>query len=164
MKEDYIVEKLKAFNQRLKEEEEKFKFLRNELARIVETKEQYKGLVKKLKDLDEFKENLDMEIRRENQKRIDETINQAIEKVEREINNSLKSEQKRLDALLSELRDQITEVRGVKDQVRKNKNQAIFDEHLCTILIEELVRERVLSHEEAERIAKRAAIRAKKKE
>jgi len=51
MKEDYIIEKLKAFDQRLKEEEEKFKFLRNELARIVETKEQYKDLVKKLKDL-----------------------------------------------------------------------------------------------------------------
>ncbi len=164
MKEDYILEKLKAFDNRLKEEEEKFKFLRNELARIVETKEQYKGLVKKLKDLDEFKENLDVKIRRENQKRIDETTNEAIEKVNREIKNSLKSEQKRIDSLLEKLKEQITEVSGIKDQVRKNKNQAIFDEHLCTILIEELVRERVLSHEEAERIAKRAAIRAKKKE
>ncbi len=164
MKEDYIVEKLKAFDQRLKEEEEKFKFLRNELARIVETKQQYKDLVKKLKDLDEFKESLDVEIRRENQKRIDETVSQAVEKVEREMKNSLKSEQKRIDSLLDSLEEQITEVVGVKDQVRKNKNQAIFDEHLCTILIEELVRERVLSHEEAERIAKRAAIRAKKKE
>jgi len=164
MKEDYIIEKLKAFDQRLKEEEEKFKFLRNELARIVETKEQYKDLVKKLKDLDEFKENLDVEIKRENQKRIDQTIRETIEKVDREMKNSLKSEQKRLQSLFEQLEAQMTEVSGIKDQVRKNKNQAVFDEHLCTILIEELVRERVLSHEEAERIAKRAAIRAKKKE
>ena len=164
MKEDYILEKLKAFDNRLKEEEEKFKFLRNELARIVETKEQYKVLVKKLKDLDEFKENLDIQIKRENQKRIDDTIDAALEKVDREIKNSLKAEQKRLNGLLEKLKEQITEVSGIQDQVRKNKNQAIFDEHLCTILIEELVRERVLSHEEAERIAKRAAIRAKKKE
>ena len=56
---------------------------------------------------------------------------------------------------------QIKEIDELKNLVSTSTKNAIYTQQLCTIIMEELIRERVFSKEKVEIIGKRASIRSK---
>jgi hypothetical protein len=62
---------------------------------------------------------------------------------------------------MNKISTQLQQIEVVNELALKNSENVVFTEHLCNLLMEELVRERIFSKEKIEILSKRASIRAK---
>ena len=164
MKEGYLQNKIRELDYKLKQQLELAEHLERQLQMIIDSKKEYKALFNKLKNLDKFKDSILKEIAKENKIKIQSIIDQSNEIINKHIHdaveNSFKKVKKYVDGAIEQLQDTSFD----KELVLKNSKNILFNEQLCILLMEELVRERILSNEKVDILTKRASIRAKKLE
>jgi conjugal transfer/entry exclusion protein len=164
MKEGYLQNKIRELDYKLKQQMELAEHLNKELQMFIDSKKEYKGLFNKLKELDKFKEKTLKEINKQNKIEIKSNMDQSHEIIDKHIHESVeKSVQKvktYVDKEIAKSKDKEIDI----NLVSKNSKSIYFNEQLSELLIEELIKERIISNERAEIIKKRASIRAKEQE
>lgn len=164
MKEGYLQNKIRELDYKLKQQLELAEHLERQLQMIIDSKKEYKVLFNKLKDLDKFKDRVLKEIAKENKIKIQSIIDQSNEIINKHIHDAVENSFKKVKKYVDKAVDQSKDVRFDKDLVLKNSKKILLNKQLCILLMEELVRERILSNEKVDILTKRAPIRAKKQE
>ena len=162
MKEGYIQGKIQEFDYKLKQQIELIEYLKNELQLFQLSKKEQKDLVKKLRDIDKLKDEIILDIKKENKKILDtsfkeskdivnklvsKTVEKSIEKIKHHIDRSIEETKNELD---------------IEKILSKYNQRVLMVENLCQIILEELVNQRVISSERMKIIQKRAEIRTRK--
>ena len=164
MKEGYLQNKIRELDYKLKQQMEMAEHLNKELQLVIDSKKQYKGLFNKIKDLDKFKEKTLKEINKQNKIEIKSIMDQSqklIDKqVQKAVENSYQKVKTYVDREIAKSKDKEFDI----NLVLKNSKSIYFNEQLSELLIDELIKERIISNERAEIIKKRASIRAKERE
>jgi hypothetical protein len=159
MKEGYLQEKLREFDYKLKQQMNLLQQMEKELDLLFTSKKELKSLIKKLKDLETFKDTLYRDLKKANADELQTTIKKTQKLVTKTMTDELKKNLGDLTKQIEKTTEQLETVEIMLDQVQKNTKQSIYTKHLCDLLIEELLKERVLSNERAEILSKRASIR-----
>jgi len=149
---------------KLKQQLELAEHLNRQLQLIIDTKKDYKAIFNKLKDLDKFKDKILKEIIKENRIKIQSIINESAEIINKHLQESVEYNNEKIKSYIDKKIDQLKDKLIEKELILKNSKNILFNEQLCLILLEELVRERIFSNERVEIIQKRALIRAKKQD
>ena len=161
MKEGYLQGKIRELDYKLKQQMEAAEQLEKNLQRIIVSEKEQKKLFNQLKEVYEFKEDMIKKLEIENKKEIKSDINKAKESLNKKIEDTIEKNFEKLQKQLDKIINQLQDLSAVKDIALKNSKNIVFTEHLCNLLMEELVRERIFSNEKVEILSKRASIRAK---
>ena len=164
MKEGYLQNKIRELDYKLKQQLELAEHLERQLQMIIDSKKEYKALFNKLKNLDKFKDSILKEIAKENKIKIQSIIDQSNEIINKHIHDAVENNFKKVKKYVDRAIEQFQDTSFDKELVLKNSKNILFNEQLCILLMEELVRERILSNEKVDILTKRASIRAKKLE
>jgi len=164
MKEGYLEIKIRELDYKLKQQLELAEHLERQLQMIIDSKKEYKALFNKLKNLDKFKDSILKEIAKENKIKIQSIIDQSNEIINKHIHDAVENSFKKVKKYVDRAIEQFQDTSFAKELVLKNSKNILFNEQLCILLMEELVRERILSNEKVDILTKRASIRAKKLE
>ncbi|MCK4415632.1 MAG: hypothetical protein KAU84_00620 [Thermoplasmatales archaeon] len=164
MKEGYLQNKIRELDYKLKQQLELAEHLERQLQMIIDSKKEYKALFNKLKNLDKFKDSILKEIAKENKIKIQSIIDQSNEIINKHIHDAVENSFKKVKKYVDGVIEQFQDTSFDKELVLKNSKNILFNEQLCILLMEELVRERILSNEKVDILTKRASIRAKKLE
>lgn len=164
MKEGYLQNKIRELDYKLKQQLELAEHLERQLQMIIDSKKEYKALFNKLKNLDKFKDSILKEIAKENKIKIQSIIDQSNEIINKHIHDTVENSFKKVKKYVDRAIEQFQDTSFDKESVLKNSKNILFNEQLCILLMEELVRERILSNEKVDILTKRASIRAKKLE
>ena len=164
MKEGYLQNKIRELDYKLKQQLELAEHLERQLQLIIDSKKEYKTLFNKLKNLDKFKDYILKEIAKENKIQIQSIIDQSNEIINKHIHDAVENNFKKVKKYVDRAIEQFQDTSFDKELVLKNSKNILSNEQLCILLMEELVRERILSNEKVDILTKRASIRAKKLE
>lgn len=164
MKEGYLQNKIRELDYKLKQQLELAEHLERQLQMIIDSKKEYKAFINKLKNLDKFKDRIQKEIAKENKVKIQSIIDQSDEIIDKHIHDAVENSFKKVKKYVDRAIEQFQDARFDKELALKNSKNIIFNEQLCILLMEELIRERILSNEKVDILTKRASLRAKKRE
>ncbi len=163
MKEGYLQEKMREFDYKLKQQMDLAKQLDKHLERIIVSEKEQKKMFKKLKDLDNYKEEIKKEIDKEIREELKEYKKQSKEVIYNRINDAVEKKLGELQKQMDQLQIDLAEIKELQSQVFQATKKSIYSEQLSDILVEELIKERVFSREKTEIITKRAKIRTNDK-
>ena len=107
-----------------------------------------KELIKKLKDLEEFKEYILKQIREDNQKIIEDEVESISKKIEKNIDSLVKDKTKELDKILDYLREREKDIKQQNEMIIQNKNKVNYLLKHNNFLMMKLVNKGVLSDRE----------------
>jgi len=164
MKEGYIQLKISELNERLQKIEELLKFEDNKLKLLDEKFAEYKYLIKKLKDIQNFKEESLKEIKAENEKLITEEINRISNKLQKILNEHVSSKSNKINETLTFLKKQEKELAEYEERIKEHtKNITFLLEH-NEFLMMKLVNKSILTGFEVTEMQRRATKKANKTE
>ena len=163
MKEGYLQEKMREFDYKLKQQMDLAKQLDKHLERVIVSEKEQKKMFKKLKDLDNYKEEIKKEIDKEIREELKEYKKQSKEVIYNRINDAIEKKLGELQKQMNQLQIDLAEIKELQSQVFQATKKSVYSEQLSDILVEELIKERVFSREKTEIITKRAKIRTKDK-
>jgi len=163
MKEGYLQEKMREFDYKLRQQMELAEQLDKHLERVIVSEKEQKKMFKKLKELDDYKEEIKNEIDKEIRDDLKKYKNQSKETILNKIDDAIEKNVGVLQRQMNDLKTELLEIKQLKDLVLQANKNAIHSEQLAALLIEELVRERVFSREKIDIISKRAEIRTREK-
>lgn len=154
---------MREFDYKLQQQMDLAKQLDKHLDRIIVSEKEQKKMFKKLKDLDNYKEEIKKEINREIKDELKAYKNQSKETIRKKVDDTIEKKLGELQRQMDELKTELMEIKELKDLVLQANRNAIYSEQLSNLLVEELVRERVFSREKTDIITKRASIRTREK-
>jgi len=161
LKEGYLQEKIRELDFKLKQQMALAEQLDKHLQRIIVSEKEQKKLFNKLKKLDEYKDEIRKDLEMKNKKEIKSSIDKSKEIINKKIDDAIEKHLGKIQKQMDEISNKLKQIETVKDLAFKNSENVVFTEHLCNLIMEELVRERVFSKEKIEILSKRASIRAK---
>ena len=161
VKEGYLQEKIRELDFKLKQQMALAEQLDKHLQRVIVSEKEQKKMFKKLKQLDEFKETLVKDIEQKNRKEITQSITQSKEVIIRKIDDAIEKNFGQLTKQMEALSDRLSQLESYHSYLERLAKQVCYSEHLCNLIMEELVRERIFTNEKIEILSKRASIRAK---
>lgn len=159
MKEGYLQEKMREFDYKLKQQMELAEQLDKHLQRIIVSEKEQKKMFKKLHELDVYKQEIKKEIDKEIRDEFKQYKTQSKEIILHKIDDAINKHLGKLSKQMNDLQKDLLEIKEMNARVLQAKKNAVYSQQLCSILIEELIRERVFSKEKTEIITKRAGIR-----
>jgi len=163
MKEGYLQEKMREFDYKLQQQMDLAKQLDKHLERVIVSEKEQKKMFKKLKELDSYKEEIIKEIDKEIREELKIYKNQSKETIRNKIDDAIEKKLGMLQQQMDELQSELKEIKELQNLVINATKKSVYAEQLSEILVEELIRERVLSRDKTEIIKKRATIRSKEK-
>lgn len=146
----------------MKQQLELSEYLEQQLQLIIKSKNEYKVIFNKLKNIDKYKDQIRKEIITKNKIEIQSIINESKEIINNYINEAVKNSYLKIKEFLDRDIKQIKEDIIDKNKVLKNSENIIINENLSSLILEELIKERILSNDRVEILKKRAVIRSKK--
>jgi hypothetical protein len=161
LKEGYLQEKIRELDFKLKQQMALAEQLDKHLQRIIVSEKEQKKLFNKLKKLDEYKDEIRKDIEMKNKKEIKSSIDKSKETINKKIDDAIEKHLGKIQKQMDKISNQLQQIEIVRDLALKNSENVVFTQHLCNLIMEELVRERVFSKEKIEILSKRASIRAK---
>ena len=161
LKEGYLQDKIRELDFKLKQQMALAEQLDKHLQRIIVSEKEQKKLFNKLKQLDDFKDNIQKELEMRNKKEIKSSIDKSKELINKKIDDAIEKNFGKIQKQMGTISTQLQQIEAVNNLVAKNTENLVFLEQLCNLLMEELVRERIFSNEKIEILSKRASIRAK---
>ena len=160
MKEAYLQEKIREFNYKIKQQMDLAEQLNQELQRLQQELKQHKHLIKQIKAFESFKENTIQNINHETKKTLSTSLTKTHKELQKEFHATLKN------YLDNHKKQQIPDLSPKLNQLNKQIEELTKTSHytknLLDLLIERLVTDRQLAHDQAEIMKKRAQIRRKK--
>ena len=164
VKDGYLQNKIREMDYKLKQQMQLAEHLEKQLQMIIDSKKEYKMFFNKLKEMDKFKDRILKDITKENKIKIQSIIDESNEIISKYIHDAVEKSFARFKEYVDRAMDQFKDASFDKELILKNSKNILFNEQLCNLLMEELVRERILSNERVEILKQRASIRAKKQE
>lgn len=161
LKEGYLQEKIRELDFKLKQQMALAEQLDKHLQRIIVSEKEQKKLFNKLKKLDEYKDEIRKDLEMKNKKEIKSSLDKSKETINKKIDDAIEKNLGKIQKQMNKISNQLQQIEIVRDLALKNSENVVFTQHLCNLIMEELVRERVFSKEKIEILSKRASIRAK---
>ena len=124
MKEGYLQLKIAELNDKLKQVDQMMSMEKSKIELLEQRSGGLKELIKKLKDLDDFKDNLLKEVQRENKTLIEEETKNVSNKISKEIENLLKNKTKEIKDILNYMKSREEEINKQTEMI-SNLNEKI---------------------------------------
>ena len=156
MKEGYLQLKIQELNDKCTKIDQMIKMEKSKIKLLEESVGGLKNLIKKLKDLEKFKENLHKEIKKENEELIIKEIEKISSKVGESANSTVKSKIDEIEILYEDLKE-ITKEKEKQEKLIINLNEKInyLMKH-NEILMMKLANKNILSYRDVEELDKRS--------
>lgn len=148
MKEGYLQLKISELNDKCKQIDQMISMEKSKIELLEQKSGGLKELIKKLKDLDEFKENLLKEIQKENKNLIEENIKLISEKIEKNLDTLLKSKTKEIENILNFLKSREKEIIQQTEMISKLNEKISYLLNHNNFLMMKLANKAVLSDRE----------------
>ena len=161
MKEGYLQTKIAELNDKCKHIDQMISMEKSKLLLLQEQVGGFKELLKKLKDIEEIKEQTVSHINRENEKIIKKQIEKLSNNITGIIETSLKNKTKKIDESIDCLREQEENMRQQVEAIEQQaKDNGFLMEH-NNLLMMKLVNKGVLSDRDVTEIQRRSLKKAK---
>ncbi len=160
MKDGYLQIKIRELDYKLKQQMELAQNLEKQLQIVIDSKKEYKTLFNKLKKIESFKEDTLKEINKKNKIEIKSIINESQDLINDYIKNAIDKSSKNLRKYIDNEINKLKNEQINQELFLKNLKKIHYNEHFNQLLVEELLKERVISQERMDIIRKRASIRA----
>ena len=157
MKEGYIQLKISELNDKCNKIDQMFSLERSKIELLEERVGGLKELIKKLKDLDSFKENILKEVQKDNQNIISKEIKSISDKIPEYVGEIIENKTKEIDIFLEKMKKREEEIIK-QEKLINNINEKInyLSKH-NEYLMMKLVNKAVLSDREVNELDKRSA-------
>ncbi len=156
MKEGYLQLKIQELNDKCKEIDQMIKMEKSKIERIEKRVDGLKNLIKKLKDIEGFKENLLKQIKNENKEIVTKEINKLSTKLGKEANSTVKNKIKDIEKLYNDLKNITKEKQEQKEIISDLEEKISYLVKHNEYLMMKLVNKKVLSYRETEELDKRS--------
>ena len=164
MKEGYLQLKIAEINDKCKQTEQMITMEKKRIQLLEDRVGGFKELIKKLKDIDNFKEELRKQIKIDNRELLEEDIKKISKKISDEIDTILKTKLKKIE-------DSIKYISGQEEKF-KEQNEMISDiyknvSYLLThneLLMMKLVNKAIISDREVNELHQRSSKKSGKKD
>jgi hypothetical protein len=161
MKEGYLQTKITEMMEKCKQLEQLMSMERSKIALLEERVGGAKELIKKLKNLETFKEQIAKETKSENQKLIDLELEKISRNVSKQVDRILATKSRYMDKTINYLKNKESEFdkqTAVLDEIHRD---IIYLREHNQILMMKLVNKGILSDREVEEIDRRSLKKAK---
>ncbi len=156
MKEGYLQLKIAELNDKCTKIEERLNFENNQLDLLDEKIGQYKEVIKKFKDLEQFKTRSLKDITAENRKLLDSHVEQVSDRLTKELNTLVSDKSNKLNETLSELQEQRKESAKLTADIKDYTQQVTYLLEYIDILTMKLVNKDILSGQDVAELERRA--------
>lgn len=160
MKEGYLQTKIAEINDKCKKAEQLISMEESKIKLLQEKVGDLKQLIKKLKDIDEFKKITLEEIKRENTKLIDEHFEILTRKLSRDVDSMMKIKSKRMTDTLNYLTEREKEIKKQSESIDEINKKIIYLLEHNNILMMKLVNKGILSDRETTELDQRSGKKA----
>jgi hypothetical protein len=161
MKEGYLQTKITEIVDKCKQLEQLMSMERSKIALLEERVGGAKELIKKLKNLETFKEQIAKEIKSENQKLIDVELEKISKNVSKQVDKILATKSQNLDKTADYLKNKESEFKKQSAVLNDIYKEIIYLREHNQILMMKLVNKGILSDREVEEIDRRSLKKAK---
>ena len=156
MKEGYMQLKIAELNDKFNKIDQMFSMEKSKIELLEERVGGLKDLIKKLKDIDSFKENILKEVQKENQKMISKEIENISDKISKSVGKTVENKSKEIDGFLDRI-DEIQDLIKKQEELINALNEKIdyLTKH-NEYLMMKLVNKTVLSDREVNELDRRS--------
>jgi len=154
MKEGYLQLKIAELNDKLNKIDQMFSLEKSKIELLEERVGGLKDLIKKLKDLDGFKENILKDLKNENEKMLSKEIKELSEKIPDEADKMIGDKTKKIDKFLEKYEEDIRKHAKLMDNMNSKINYLVkHNEYLMMKLVNKMI----LSDREVNELDRRSA-------
>ena len=161
MKEGYLQTKIAELNDKCKQIDQMISMEKSKLLLLQEQVGGFKELLKKLKDIEEIKEQTVSHINRENEKLIKRHIEELSNNITGIIETSLKNKTQKIDEALDCLREQEENMSQQVETIEQQTKDISFLMEHNNLLMMKLVNKGVLSDRDVTEMQRRSSKKAK---
>ena len=162
MNEGYIQLKIREINDKCKDIEQMINFEKSKIQLLEEKVGGFKDLIKKLENMDSFKDNLLKEIKKENKDFLEEEINKISKKIASDIEIILIKKIKDLENKITYIIKQENELDKQTEMIKEINNKISYLLNYNNFLMMKLVNKAVLSDREVNEMHMRSTKESKK--
>lgn len=162
MKEGYIQLKIAEINDKCKNIEQMINFEKSKIQLLEEKVGGFKDLIKKLENIDNFKDNLLKEIKKENKDFLEDEINKISKKIASDIEDVLITKIKDLENKITYIIKQENELDKQTEMIKEINNKISYLLNYNNFLMMKLVNKAVLSDGEVNEMHMRSTKESKK--
>jgi hypothetical protein len=148
MKEGYLQLKISELNDKCTKIDQMISMEKSKIELLEEKVGGLKELIKKLKDLEEFKQHILKQIQGDNKKIIEDEIKLISIKIEKNIDLLLKDKTKELDKILDYIRNREKDINQQNEMISQNNNKLHYLLKHNNLLMMKLVNKGILSDRE----------------
>ena len=161
MKEGYLQLKISELNDKCKKIDQMILMEKSKIELLEQRSGGLKELIKKLQDLDDFKDNLLKEIQKENKTLIEKETKTISNKISKEIENLLKSKTKEIEDILNYMKSREDEINKQTEMISELNEKISYLLNYNNYLMMKLVNKAVLSDREVNEMHIRSSKKSK---
>lgn len=148
MKEGYIKLKIAEINDKCKQIEQMISMEKSKIELLEQRVGGFKDLIKKLQDLDNFKDNMLKEIKKDNQDLLEKEIKNISKKVSDDIELSMKSKMKEIEKIMNYITSREREINQQTENISQINKKVDYLMNHNDFLMMKLVNKGVLTDRE----------------
>lgn len=160
MKEGYLQMKISEFNDKLTQLEQLFSLEESKIRLLQEKVGEYKEVIKKLQDVQEFKNQAITEIRKENETIISNQIQQISQRLSEMLKELTTSKAEKMNETIALLQKREEEITTQAEQIQQHTKQLIYLLEHNDILMMKLANRKVLNEHDVVEMQRRATKKA----
>jgi uncharacterized phage infection (PIP) family protein YhgE len=162
MKEGYLQMKIAEFNDKCNQIEQTLSMEEAKIRLLQEKVGEYKEVIKKFQDIQEFKHQTILEIRKENETVLKNQIEQVTQQLSELLTEITTSKAEKINETLQALQKRNEQIDKQDESIKQNTKELIFLLEHNEILMMKLVNRKVLSEHDIIEMQRRAAKKAEK--
>jgi len=164
MKEGYLQMKISEFNDKLTQLEQLFSVEESKIRLLQEKVGEYKEIIKKLQDVQEFKNQVITEIRKENEAVISNQIQQISQRLSEMLKDLTTSKAEKMNETIALLQKREAEIITQAEQIQQHTKQLIYLSEHNDILMMKLANRKVINEHDVVEMQRRATKKAEQTE
>ena len=164
MKEGYYQSKAADFSEKLQNFEHRLKMAETEYERFQLQLGQFKQLLKKLRNIEEFQENGIKQIIMDNESLISSKLDQIFQTTEKKMEKIVAQKTKLLEEALQQIAKDEKKLQNALQQIEEFQIEISYHKEFQKLLMLKLINRGVLNHRELQEVELRAKKRVKSKE
>ena len=164
MKEGYLQMKISEFNDKLTQLEQLFSVEESKIRLMQEKVGEYKEIIKKLQDVQEFKNQVITEIRKENEAVISNQIQQISQRLSEMLKDLTTSKAEKMNETIALLQKREAEIITQAEQIQQHTKQLIYLSEHNDILMMKLANRKVINEHDVVEMQRRATKKAEQTE
>jgi len=157
MKDGYLQLKISELNDKCTQIDQMISMEKSKIELLEQRVGGFKELIKKLQDLDEFKDKILKEIQRDNQKLLAEEIKSISNKIAKDIDSLVKSKVKEIENTLNYIKSREKEIDQQTEMISKVNEKVDYLLNYNNLLMMKLVNKGVLSDREVTELHSRSS-------